>query len=256
MNTFIAFFDVMRFKEFIYNNDPQETKRLFDHLLRDSQIALAKENYVNGKSGGVYPDLSYQTVNCLHVSDSIVFWTDTDGENDFNELVDVCYRFYWLSLQATFPLRGCLTYGEVNFTPTSIKNNNNRTFFNYSLFGKGRVEAYTKADSIEYAGCLLDQQAIAKISDALINKLIGDQKICLYKVPFKKGNSYEHVFRPIKGFHNDVSFRNSDLGIKRLFTFHTKQDIEKLPESVNQKLNNTIDFLNYFRMANSNEKTS
>ncbi|MDW8274728.1 MAG: hypothetical protein RMJ53_10910, partial [Chitinophagales bacterium] len=205
METFIAFFDVLGFKEFIFNNDLNEVKQLFGHLLRESQTAVASENYIQLNHGLVVPDLKKQKVNCLHISDSVIFWTNGKTEADFEELVSVCYTFYWRSLQTTFPLRGCLTLGEIAFDSLTFSNENGTTFYNYSLFGKGLVESYLKAESIQYAGCLIDNTAIKVVSDKLINNLIYDQKICMYKVPFKSNfYSYEHVFRPIKGNHNDV----------------------------------------------------
>ncbi len=254
MKTFIAFFDVLGFKEFIYNNELDEAKRLFNHLLRDSQTAISGEKYIKLNSGMVVPDLKNQKVNCLHVSDSIIFWTNNHTEEDFKDLVEVCYSFYWRSLQATFPLRGCLTYGEIDFNPSTIKNDNGIDFYNYSLIGKGLVDAYIKSDNIEYAGCLLDELAIEKVSDTLINELIYDQKICMYKVPYKNGENYEHVFRPIKGDHNDVSFRNTAQSIKRLFTYASKTELTNMPESVKKKLNNTIDFIGFFRETDRNLK--
>ena len=253
METFIAFFDVLGFKEFIYNNELPEIKQLFDHLLRDSQTAVSGEKYIQ-LNGGIVPDLKNQKVNCLHISDSIVFWTNSNTEENFIELVNVCYSFYWRSLQTTFPLRGCLTYGEIDFNPNTFDNINGVKFYNYSLIGKGLVDAYIRSDSIEYAGCILDKLAIEKVSDKLINDLIYDQKICMYKVPFKSGMSYEHVFRPVKGNHNDVSFRNTTNGIKSLFTYASKTDIEKMSESVKNKMNNTIDFISFFRETDKNLK--
>lgn len=252
MQTFIAFFDVLGFKEFIYNNEFDEVRRLFGHLLRDTQYAVAGEKALMARTGLAVPDLSQQRINCLHISDSIVFWTNTNSEEDFRELMQVCYTFYWRSLQTSFPIRGCVVYGEIDFNPYTINNKSGATFYNYSLIGKGLVEAYLKAESIEYAGCYLDQSVIDMVDDKVITKLIYDQKLCYYKVPFKNGDSYEHVFRPVRGDHNDVSFRNSAKGVKRLFTHHTRATT--LPDSVKRKMNNTIDFLNYFRETDRNLK--
>lgn len=254
METFIAFFDVLGFKEIINNNDLTEMKRLFGHLLRDTQTALSGEKFVQLDNSTIVPDLANQKVNCLHISDSVVFWTNGQTEDDFKDLVAVCHSFYWRSLQTTFPLRGCLTFGEIDFNPNTIKTIGGMNFYNYSLIGKGLVDSYFKAESIEYAGCLLDKLAINKVSDKLINDLIYEQKICMYKVPFKTGENYEHVFRPIKGNHNDVSFRNTANGIKSLFSYASKTDIDKMPESVKRKLNNTIDFVNYFRETDKDLK--
>lgn len=246
MKTFLAFFDVLGFKEFIYNNEMEYIQRMFGNLMRDSQTAVSGEKYIQTNSGMVVPDLKNQKVNCLHVSDSIVFWSNSDTEEDFLEMVKVCYSFYWRSLQTSFPLRGCLIHGEIDFKPFTIENESKSKFYNYSLFGKGLIEGYLKAESINYAGCFIDKSAINKVEDKTINDLIYDQKICLYKIPFKDGTySYEHVFRPIEGEHNDVSFRNSANGVKRLFTDHMNG--KELPDSVKLKMNNTIDFLEYFR---------
>jgi hypothetical protein len=247
METFIAFFDILGFQEIVNNNDLSELKRQFEYLLRDSQTALSSETYIQLNESIVVPDLKNQKVNCLHVSDSIVFWTNSNSEDDFKEIVSVCHSFYWRSLKTTFPLRGCLTYGEIDFNPSTIQNVGGINFYNYSLIGRGLVYAYQKAEAIEYAGCLLDKLAIKRVNDKLINDLINEQKICMYKVPFKTGINYELVFRPINGRHNDVSFRNTVNGIKRLFTFASKADIDKMSESVKNKMNNTIDFLSYFR---------
>lgn len=73
METFIAFFDVLGFKEIINNNDLTEMKRLFGHLLRDTQTALSGEKFVQLDNSTIVPDLANQKVNCLHISDSVVF---------------------------------------------------------------------------------------------------------------------------------------------------------------------------------------
>lgn len=46
METFIAFFDILGFKEIINNNDLKEVERLFEHLLRDTQTAVSGEKYL------------------------------------------------------------------------------------------------------------------------------------------------------------------------------------------------------------------
>ena len=247
METFIAFFDVLGFKEIINNNDLTEMNRLFSHLLRDSQTALSDGQFLKSNQSTIIADLTEQKVNCLHVSDSIIFWTNGLTDEDFTNLVSVCHKFYWRSLQTSLPLRGCLTFGEIEFYPSTINSNSGANFYNYSLFGKGLVDAYTKAESIEYVGCILDSLAVNKVKDSILNNLIYDQVICMYKVPFKSGDNYEYIFRPIKNSYNDVSFKNTVRKIKSLFTYASKTDINKMNESVKRKMNNTIDFINYFR---------
>ena len=111
METFIAFFDILGFKEIINNNDLTEVKKLIRLLIRDIQTAVSEEKFVSSNPGRCIPDLEQQKVNCLIVSDSIVLWTNSNSELDFLGLVNVCYKFYWTHLNyGVFPLRGCLTY--------------------------------------------------------------------------------------------------------------------------------------------------
>ena len=56
METFIAFFDILGFKEFIHNNNLEEAKRLFGHLLRETQTAISGEKFID-LNLGIVPDL-------------------------------------------------------------------------------------------------------------------------------------------------------------------------------------------------------
>lgn len=247
METFIAFFDILGFKEIIDNNSLAEVKVYFEHLVRDSQTAMSNNKWVKPNGRMPFPDLSKQKVNCLHISDSILFWTNGNSNEDFIDLVEVCSSFYLLSIQGTFPLRGCLTFGEIDFKPLTLNRNINEVmFYNYSIFGKGLVEAYLKAESLEFAGCLLDKRAISKVSDKLISDLIQDKKICKYKVPFKAGLNEEYVFRPL---NNDI------ITVKRLealFTFASKAQIAKMPDKVKNKFNNTKEFIDSCMESDTN----
>lgn len=253
MDTFLAYFDVLGFKEIVKNNSLKDLNKIFSNLLRDTQTASSGENYIQAQPGLIVADMKKQKVHCLHISDSVLFWTDTDSDEDFTELAKVCYTLYWRSLQLFIPLKGCVVHGEIEFRPFQYKNEDGKIFQNSSLYGKGLVDAYLKADQINYVGCYLDKSVLEKVDDTLITNLIYDQMLCYYKVPFK-GNcySYEHVFRPIKGNHNEVSFRNSGQHIKELFSYFSK--MTNFSDSVMTKLNNTIDFIEHFREPDGNLK--
>lgn len=247
METFIGFFDVLGFKEIVYNNSLDDLKGFFDHLLRDSQTALSGGTFVQVGPGAIVPELKNQKVNCLHVSDSIIFWTRANTVEDFKDLVSVCYSFYWTSLGTTFPLRGCLTFGEIDFDPDTIRKISGVAFFNYSLFGKGLIDAYLKAESIEYAGCILDELAVEKVGKDVLEEVLLDRKICEYEVPFKAGTKLQYVFTPTRNSYNEQALENEVANIKRLFTWASKADIDTMSESARKKMNNTIKFIGHFR---------
>jgi hypothetical protein len=160
---------------------------------------------------------------------------------------------FFRSVAMAMKLKKSFVHGEIEFRPFQIKNQSGAVFQNSSLYGKGLIDAYLKAESIDFAGCYVDQSALAKVEEKVIYNLIYDQMLCYYKVPLKGEKfSYEHVFRPIKGNHNEVSFRNSAKHIKSLFSYHSK--MKDFPESVQVKLNNTIDFIEHFRETDGDLK--
>lgn len=253
MDTYIAYFDILGFKEFIENNEKEYVDRNFQHIFRESQTAISGENYIQYDPGTIIPDLSKSEINCMHFSDSIIFWTSDSSPENFKKIVDVCYTFYWRCMQTSFPVRGCLVFGDVEFKPFQIKGAGGATFYNSSLYGKGLVNAYLKAESQDWAGCFIDKSAIETVEEGVITELIYSNKVVYYPVPLKNGTRvYEHTIRIIGSKLNNVAFRNLAKGIERIFTHHMNG--KPLTESVLKKQNNTIEFLKYFRVEEERRK--
>ncbi len=244
MEVFLAYFDVLGFKEFIDNSKPEIRERLMNNLMRDSQLAMTQDKTV--EHGGVLiPDLSQAKVHCLHVSDSIVFWTDGLSAENFSDIVLCSSLFLMRCIQMTFPVRGCIVAGEISFSPFTIKNENSH-FYNSSLYGKALIDGYLKAESQDWVGCYIDRSAISKVEEKHVDELIYSNRIVYYPVPFKDGtSSYEYALRTIPRTINNVYFKNLAKSIVEVFERHTNG--KPLPDSVRQKLTNTIKFYDYFR---------
>lgn len=258
MQEFIAFYDILGFKEFTLNNEPNIVKRGIEAIFRESQYAICKGNKIEDplRPGVLIPDFDFAEVNCMHISDSIVFWT-TGGltENNFRNIVEACYTFNWRTQQTTIPVRGCLVTGEMEFKPFKIENRERVEFYNSSMFGLGITKAYTLAENQDWAGSYIDKSAINAIanSEQIISSLIYAKKIVFYQVPLKGGKySYELAFRSM-GTLNDVGFYNSAKTIEGHFAMPSNG--KPLDESVQRKLVNTIKFLDYFRIETQPEET-
>jgi hypothetical protein len=246
MESFISYFDILGFKEFIENSEEEIKHRLMNFLMRDSQSAISGNKYIHKDEGTMVPDLSETNINCLHVSDSIIFWTNDLSEGSFIEMVKCCAFFLIRCLQITFPVRGCLVLGDIAFSPFNIKNKKGTTFYNSSLYGKGLVDAYLKAESQDWAGCFVDKGAINSVDEKVIDALIYDNTIAYYPVPLKDGIfSYEYAIRTIPKTINNVYFKNLSKGVEENFNRHMNG--KPLTESVKRKLTNTIKFYDYFR---------
>ena len=80
---YIAYFDLLGFKEFIMNNDDKVLIRRMGHIFRDLEKSLSKGKYQKPKNGTVLADISNLKINSLNISDTIILWTnDCNGQKD------------------------------------------------------------------------------------------------------------------------------------------------------------------------------
>jgi hypothetical protein len=252
METYLAYFDILGFKEFILNADRSTRSTLMSHLMRDSQMALSKGKSLERTGGGLNPDLSDCNIHCLHISDSILFWTNDTSSEMFKELIECCAKFLMQCMQITFPLRGCIVLGEIEYQPFAFKNKNEVWFQNSSLYGVALTHAYLKAEAQDWVGCFIDRAAVAMAGDELITELIYGKQLVYYPVPFNDGSfSYEFALRTINRTINDVYLKNLAKGMEEMFQRHTGG--KPLSESVRRKLTNTIKFYDYFRTNTETE---
>lgn len=246
METYIAFFDILGFKEIVLNNDLKSLNQKFNNFFRETQISISTGKTVPVGNGIIVPDLSKIKVNCIHISDSVIFWTQKQDLESFGHLIDVCKKFYQRSLQMEFPLRGAIVYGEMEFAPGIIKDGEENFFGNFSFIGKGLVNAYLKAESLHLSACLVDQSVLANIGEGQVYELIKNESLFYYNTPFNNGTSeYEHLIKPLKGDFSELFFRNRAKTVKE--NFEKLMYGKPMTQSVHEKMNNTIKLLEFFR---------
>ena len=246
METYIAFFDILGFKEIVLNNDLKSLNNKFNDFLRESQISVSTGQTVHLENGIIVPDLSEIKVNCIHISDSVIFWTQNQDQESFNNLLNACTTFYRRSLQMEFPLRGAIVYGEMEFTPGIINDKEQNSFSNFSLIGKGLINAYLKAESLHLSACIVDQSALTKLGESASNELIKNESLFYYNTPFNNCFSeYVHLIRPLKGVCNELFFSNRAKTIKE--NFERLMYGKPMLQSIKEKMNNTIKLLEFFR---------
>ena len=254
MEKFLAYFDILGFQEFIGNNTDQHIDLYMKNLFRESETAASGRNYIDGKPGIWLPDFSKSRIHCLHVSDTIIFWSDDITTESFKKIIECSSYFLHQIIQTrTFAVRGCIVAGNINFKPFQIKNEVGIVFYNSSLYGKPIIDAYKKAESQDWAGCYIDKSAIEKVEKDVIKRFIYENKVAYYQVPLKDGIfTYECTIRIFPHSINNVHFENLAKGIEEVFNIHMKGN--KIEESVKKKMTNTIKFLNYFIENNTIEK--
>lgn len=247
---FISYFDYLGFADFIQYNDLSHQKKVLGNIFRDIENALAHGNIVDGKYGKI-ADLSKLRINCINFSDTIICWTNDDKLDDLIELLKITHTFNWTCIDYFFPIRGALVHGEIEKIKYDFENVQNGSYAVNSVFGKGLVNAHAKAESMDWAGSVIDQSIIEYLYN---NKIDIHSTLSPYAkeyiVPYKgktHSEEKEWAFGLVNEELNDEAFENMKNNIVDNFKKHNKR-VDS--EGVQRKIKNTIDFLESYKNAN------
>ena len=112
MKKFISYFDFLGFKNFILNNDSDYIKRRIGNILTDIEFALG-QGKITKTNYGVIANINNSKINCLNISDTVIFWTNDDSLESFNELLKISFDFNWSVTCYHFPVRGAMVFDEI-----------------------------------------------------------------------------------------------------------------------------------------------
>ena len=241
---YLAYFDYLGFKEFIENNEDEVLIRRMGHIFRDTEGALGQGKYNKPQNGVILSDLSHSKVNCLNISDTVIFWTNLCDFDSLEELIKVAYEFNWMQNAYNFPVRGSIVKGKIRLVSGNHTNSNGGSYSVQCLYGKGLIKAHNKAEYQNWAGTVIDKSIISDLKQYSngIN-FLSDYAI-KYKVPYKKefNLSEEYVLKIVKGISNEEALQNTKDDIKRVFALDNKSI---KPESVQIKIANTLNFIDF-----------
>ena len=245
MKKFIAYFDYLGFEKFIENNDLEYQKKILVNNFIDMESALGQGKLKN-IHGGYVADFSDSKINCINFSDTVVFWTNDDSKESLLELIQVANEFNWRTINYSFPVRGSLVFGEIEYIDFKQVTNYQGLYNVNSVFGKGLVAAHLKAESQNWAGTVIDESIIKEIE----TKNYNIEKLLVpyskkYKVPYKNNhlNKEEFVMCLVSDILDELAFESMRNNIKRNFAHHNKSVKHK---DVQEKISNTIKFLESF----------
>ena len=159
MKKFIGYYDYLGFTDFIMNNDHDYQRNIMGNIFRDIESSLGRGK-VKESSQGILADLKDSRINCINFSDTVIFWTIDDSIDSLYELIEVTHKFNWQTNIYFFPARGAIHYGEIEHVDYRQLNQGGGVYNINSIFGKGMVEAYQKAEQQDWAGTVIDQSII------------------------------------------------------------------------------------------------
>src|SRR5690606_13471758 len=130
----------------------------------DIERALGQGKYNKPHNGRILSDLSKSRINCLNISDTVLFWTNQCDYESLKELILVSYNFNWMQIGFNFPIRGALVKGKIQLVSGQIANQNNGYYSVQCLYGKGLIKAHEKAESQNWAGTVIDESIILDLN--------------------------------------------------------------------------------------------
>ena len=243
---YLAYFDYMGFKEFIEKNEEDKLIERMNHIFRDIEIALGQGKYQKPKNGVKYSDLSQSKINCLNISDTVLFWTNECTYESLKSLIKTAYEFNCLEVGFNFPIRGALVKGKVNKAIGKQTNSLGATHSVQCLYGKGLITAHVKAESQNWSGTVIDQSIIVDIEKETNGIKFLDEFSIKYKVPYKNEviDYEEYVLRVAKNISTDLGLKNTKESIEKVFSQDNKSIKSK---RVEDKINNTLKFIEFLK---------
>jgi len=176
---YVGFFDIMGFKDLVYNNDHDFVKIKMDKLHE-----IVQEINLNNPEG--LPHL-FKSIKVVIFSDSILFITNDNSDVSLKYLLLNASWFIAKCFKENIPIKGALSYGI--FTAN----------FNKSLFfGKSIIDAFLLQEELYMYGALIDCKIQKKMKEYNLLEIKWVKQVT---VPFKGGNATHYVINwlePIK----------------------------------------------------------
>lgn len=255
-NCYVAFLDVLGFKELVEGSTHDHLHRLYSNAFV-SNAAMSVSNgafkVVEGETGQIaIPDFAKAKVSCLVVSDSVLLYSSDDSMTSF---IDICAAVGKLMVSGFFtglPMRGGISLGPISIFGGEVPG---VEFGIHGLVGLPLVRAYGEEAAYEWAGCTIEplcidhyrqqsEQFRTQVPDlATIEVLSARGMLTQYAAPLKKGTTVE---RWVIDWPNHNKSTVSTDTVRKAFGMHGKP-IDA--PSVQQKIANTLAFLEFSRVA-------
>ena len=238
---YIAFFDILGFKDLVNNNSHDYLKKLY---FNDFDFSISAS--LNDVKASIIGPIE-RAINSMTISDSIIFWTNNDSLESFYVIFTVASTLMITSLSMGLPLRGAITNGKLSMSHGFY--DYNQSSIKSSLIGKPLVNAYELEKQQKWSGCIIDDKCIKLYKESIIRRklvekdpygisnLINSDLIVEYDVPLKsQSTDKKYVINWTKG---GLFQHYSTSELESAFSEHNK-NTER--EDVKTKIKNTLEF--------------
>ncbi|MES3008847.1 MAG: hypothetical protein V4751_13860 [Pseudomonadota bacterium] len=152
---FIAYFDIMGFKDFIYRNSHRKVSKIMDEIakvvsdIKDYESEILKTPIEERNQKG----LKGKVVLPVIFSDSIIFISESDTRYDLHKILLVSSFFLGNSIGRSIPVKGAISHGL--FTADFEKS---------KFFGQPLIDAFLLAEEAQFYGVIVHNTVEARFN--------------------------------------------------------------------------------------------
>ncbi len=215
-NRFVAFFDILGFKDLVARFKHEEIVEKLESLL----LVIDKLSDANSISSMQNYNIDKDQTKSIIFSDSIIFFSKGSTFNDALKISYDAFQVCKNALNAGIAIKGCISYGQVTVD------------FSKSLFfGQAIIDAFLLHEELQMLTVLLDNKAENQI-DTYEKKHIINSILSTYKANLKTGKINHTLLKPYNKKQKD----------ERVLA------LQKLYATVSGKprlyIDNTLDYIN------------
>ncbi|HTB05805.1 MAG TPA: hypothetical protein VK806_02545 [Bacteroidia bacterium] len=186
---FVAFFDIMGFKDLVMRNEHETILKLLYKLSNQRELLHNANNqmFESKDDKTAKPFTTGESIS-FTFSDSIIFFSKSDSVKDYKKIVLDCIVLLHESLNAGIPIKGALSYGEITVdTAKSI------------YFGQPIIDAYLLGEELQMYAVIMDHEFELKAKELSREKF--KNSFVAYKAPLKSGRATHSL---IRAYNKDV----------------------------------------------------
>ncbi len=213
-NRFVAFFDIMGFKDYVARN---EHNIVVEKLMKMKTALNDLENM--NKDSSVKSLLNTSETRAITFSDSIVFFSKGDTEQDVNKILLDSAVFLFACIGDGIAVKGAISFGEITVD-----------FKNSLFFGQPIIDAYLLHDQLLLYSAIIDHTFEVKLN-SITDKKLTSHFYSKYKANLKSGRVEHLLIGPTPAALNEHI-----LNVSKLY-----ENISGAPRIY---IDNTLDFLN------------
>lgn len=221
---FVAFLDIMGFKNYVYRNSHEAVSKRMSKLYS----SLSESEKVNTvlNSGNKVNEL----VEISVFSDSIVLFSKSDDFESFLSICLVTATIFANCIDSEIPLKGAISKGKIT-----------ANFEKSLFFGKAIIDAFLLQEELQMYGCILDNKAerAIKSEQYTFQNLIVNRKIHM-----KNGLVTHYAINWMRLFADDIEGNEtirSEKIIPKLRSF-----FKQVSGQPRKYVDNTIEFASHY----------